>query len=342
LYGFFRFLLFCFPAEFSHNLGLNSLKWLHRFGLSGLLKEKVPAQPCELLGLTFPNPVGLAAGLDKNADYIDALGSLGFGFIEVGTITPRPQPGNAKPRLFRLAKEQAIINRMGFNNKGVEHLVAQIRKRSWKGILGVNIGKNLTTPVELAQSDYLLCLKAVYAHADYIVVNLSSPNTPGLRNLQFGDHFDGLLQTLRAEQLNLCAIHGRYVPMLIKVAPDVTDAEITEIAQALIKHGIDGVSATNTTIGREGVENSDFRNEAGGLSGKPVTDKSNRVVECLRRQLGAGYPIIGIGGIYDAKTAKQRREAGADLLQVYTGFIYSGPPLMRQAADGYRQADNSR
>lgn len=338
MYRIFRFFLFCLPAEFSHHLGLLGLKYLHKFGLIRLISQNIEETTVDILGLSFPNPVGLAAGLDKNGDYIDALGSLGFGFIEVGTITPKPQAGNPKPRLFRLKTEQAIINRMGFNNKGVEHLVQQLKSRRYKGILGINIGKNLSTAVEDAESDYLNCLKAVYAYADYIVVNLSSPNTPGLRKLQFGEHFDSLLSALRTEQLALKEKHGRYVPMLIKIAPDVSEQELADISRALKEHQIDGVSATNTTIGREGVESSSMKDQAGGLSGVPVTEKSNRVVLLLRQQLGSAYPIIGIGGIHNVDSAKERKQAGADLLQIYTGFIYQGPPLIRDVLDGFKQA----
>jgi dihydroorotate dehydrogenase len=329
LFAIARFFLFLYPAERSHELGLKGLRLLQQLGLLWLFKPHVPAVPVVAFGLRFPNPVGLAAGLDKNADYVDALGGLGFGFIEVGTVTPQPQEGNPQPRLFRLADDLAIINRMGFNNKGVDHVVMQLKKRKWKGIVGVNIGKNLTTAVENAVDDYLICLRKVFPVADYVVVNLSSPNTPGLRSLQFGEQLDQLLQTLKAEQAQLQAQHKRKVPLLVKIAPDLSDEEITDIAAAFLKHNIEGVIATNTTLERYGVEQSEHGNEAGGLSGLPLRGRSTRVLKKLCQALGPTVPVIGVGGIVWGTDALEKFKAGARLLQVYTGFIYEGPALLK-------------
>ncbi len=336
LYAIVRFLLFLLPAELSHDLGLKGLRLLQRCGLLGLLRPALPAVPVRAFGLDFPHPVGLAAGLDKNADYIDVLGALGFGFVEVGTVTPRPQDGNPEPRLFRLPGERALINRMGFNNKGVDHLVAQLQKRQWRGIVGVNIGKNLATAVENAAQDYLHCLRKVYPYADYVVVNLSSPNTPGLRKLQFGEQLDQLLAALKAEQAQLAAQHGRRVPLLVKIAPDLSPPEIAQIAATFRKHALDGVIATNTTLGRAGVEESPLAQEAGGLSGAPLTVTGNRVVKLLCQALGPTVPVIGVGGIMQGSDAVARLQAGAVLVQLYTGFIYAGPALLGAAVAACR------
>ncbi|MES2605561.1 MAG: quinone-dependent dihydroorotate dehydrogenase [Pseudomonadota bacterium] len=332
MYSLFRFLLFFLPAELSHDLGLKGLRLLHRCGLLGLVRGAVAPLPTTVLGLDFPNPVGLAAGLDKNADYVDALGALGFGFIEVGTITPKPQPGNPKPRLFRLTGAQAIINRMGFNNKGVDHMVEQLKKRTWRGVVGVNIGKNLTTKVEDAVNDYLHCLRKVYAYADYIVVNLSSPNTPGLRSLQFGEQLEALLTTLQAEQQLLSRQQQRQVPLLLKIAPDLTADEVTSIAATVRKVGLAGVIATNTTLSRVGVEAEPAGGEAGGLSGAPLTQASTTVVNQLTQALAGSMPVIGVGGIMNGEDAVAKIEAGAALVQIYSGFIYRGPALIADAA----------
>ena len=336
LFRIFRFLLFLLPAELSHDLGLKGLRLLHQLGLSGLLKAAAPACEVTCFGLQFANPVGLAAGLDKNADYVDALGALGFGFIEVGTVTPLAQPGNPKPRLFRLQQERAIINRMGFNNKGVAHLVARLRERSYRGIVGVNIGKNLTTKVENAVDDYLICLREVYQVADYVVVNLSSPNTPGLRSLQFGEQLERLLATLVQERTRLVAEHGRKVPLLLKIAPDLSEAETASISASVIAGGFDGIIATNTTISREGVENSPFAAEGGGLSGAPVFLSSTAVLKILSGLNDNNLPLIGVGGIMEENDARQKLEAGASLLQVYSGFIYRGPALIDDCIKAYR------
>jgi dihydroorotate dehydrogenase len=331
LYTLIRRVLFLFPAEFSHKLGLAGLKLIYRLGLVSLFASRNKNQVVEAFGLQFSNPVGLAAGLDKNGDYIDALGALGFGFIEVGTVTPKAQPGNPKPRLFRLSKHQALINRMGFNNKGVAHMVERLKRRRFSGVVGVNIGKNYTTPLEQAHEDYLFCLRELYAFADYIVVNLSSPNTPGLRALQFGEGLNTLLGVLKAEQKELAAKHGKHVPLLLKIAPDITDKECEDIAQALLNYKMDGVIAGNTTISRAGVEDSAFSNEAGGLSGVPLEARSMDIVNKLNQHLRGTIPIIGVGGIHDYASAERKYKAGAELLQLYTGFIYRGPKLITEA-----------
>ena len=332
-----RTLLFLLPAETSHDLGLKGLRCLHRLGLLGLLKPSIPVQPLAVLGLQFANPVGLAAGLDKNADYLDALGALGFGFVEVGTVTPKPQPGNPQPRLFRLRGERAIINRMGFNNKGVDHLVEQLKQHRYQGIVGVNIGKNLTTAVENAAQDYLLCLQKVYPYADYVVVNLSSPNTPGLRSLQFGEQLEQLLALLKTEQQALAELHQKQVPLLLKIAPDLTADEIISIAQSLRKYALDGVIATNTTLSREGVEGSPHAGEAGGLSGAPLTDAATSVLAQLTRALDGAMPVIGVGGIMCGADAAAKFNDGAMLVQLYTGFIFAGPVLIRDAVAARQQ-----
>lgn len=333
MYTLIRRLLFLFPAEFSHNLGLKGLKLIYLLGLVSLLASRGKNKTVEAFGLQFSNPVGLAAGLDKNGDYIDALGSLGFGFIEVGTVTPRAQPGNPKPRLFRLNKQGALINRMGFNNKGVAHMVERLKRRRFKGIVGVNIGKNYSTPLEQAHEDYLFCLRELYPFADYIVINLSSPNTPGLRALQFGEGLNSLLSVLKAEQKMLSDKHDKYVPLLLKIAPDISVNECEDIAQALLYYKMDGVIATNTTVSRNGVEESVFSDETGGLSGSPIENISVDTVRNLKHQLRGVIPIIGVGGIHDYASAERKYKAGANLLQLYTGFIYRGPELITEAID---------
>jgi dihydroorotate dehydrogenase len=328
LYTLFRRLLSLFPAEFSHTLALKGLKLLHQLGLAPLLASREISTEREIFGLHFANPVGLAAGLDKNGDYIDALGALGFGFIEVGTITPKPQSGNPKPRLFRLQEERGIINRMGFNNKGVVHLVKQLKKRRYKGIVGVNIGKNLSTPFENAQDDYLYCLREVYPYADYVVINLSSPNTPGLRKLQFGEDLDKLLASIKAEQCVLAEKYHRYVPLLLKIAPDISEKECEDIALAVIYHKFEGIIATNTTVDRQKIHNSKWANESGGLSGAPLREQASAVVRHLQKYLHGVVPIIAVGGVDSQSSAREKFEAGASLVQVYTGFIYKGPHLI--------------
>jgi dihydroorotate dehydrogenase len=337
LYSLLRSLLFLLPAEISHDWGLRGLKLLHKLGLSRLLAPQIPANPVRLLGLEFANPVGLAAGLDKNADYLDALGSLGFGFIEVGTVTPLAQPGNPKPRLFRLAGQRAIINRMGFNNKGLAHMLERLQQRRWKGVVGVNIGKNLTTPVERAADDYLTCLRAVYPLADYVVVNLSSPNTPGLRSLQFGEQLRNLLQTLKQAQAELQQQYQRRVPLLLKVAPDLSDEEIDGIAAVLLETQMEGVIVSNTTLSREGVEQAAEAGEAGGLSGAPLTQAATRVLGRMVAALNGSIPVIGVGGIMQGSDAADKLRAGASLVQIYSGFIYAGPALIAAAARACEQ-----
>jgi dihydroorotate dehydrogenase len=332
MYSLFRNALFCLDPEVSHELSLDMLGAAERLKLMTMFAPAVAYNPVEVMGLRFPNPVGLAAGLDKNGDYFNALGALGFGFVEIGTVTPKPQPGNPQPRLFRIPEREAIINRMGFNNKGVDHLVTQVTKRRYQGILGINIGKNATTPVENAADDYLIGMRKVYAHADYITVNVSSPNTPGLRDLQFGDSLNRLLETLKQEQLSLQKEYLRYVPVAVKIAPDMDDNAIAQVAAALMEQGMDGVIATNTTIGREGVEGFPHSDEAGGLSGLPVREKSTRVIAALHSHVGSKLPIIGVGGISDGDSAVAKIKAGASLVQVYSGFIYRGPAVIAETA----------
>jgi len=305
----------------------------HRLRLLSPFSPNVEARPVEVMGVNFPNSVGLAAGLDKNGDHIDALGTLGFGAIEIGTVTPRPQPGNPKPRLFRLKESKAIINRMGFNNKGVDHLVANVKRTKYSGPIGINIGKNFDTPVEDATKDYLKGLRAVYAHADYITVNVSSPNTPGLRTLQFGDSLNYLLDDIKEEQKKLAAEHGRYVPIAIKIAPDMTEEEIKMVAISLKQREIDAVIAGNTTLDRDLVQSSPYASEAGGLSGAPLTCKSTDVIKLLNTELSGALPIIGVGGIMSGQQAKEKIDAGASLVQIYTGFIYEGPSLIKSCVE---------
>jgi dihydroorotate dehydrogenase len=281
--------------------------------------------------------VGLAAGLDKNGDCINGLAALGFGFIEIGTITPRPQPGNPRPRLFRLPEAKAIINRMGFNNHGVDALVANVERANFKGVLGINIGKNADTPIEKAADDYLICLRKVYAHASYVTVNISSPNTKNLRQLQGGDELDALLTQLKSEQEKLAQQHGKHVPLALKIAPDLDGDQIKQIASLLIKHRIDGVIATNTTLSREGVEGLVHGNETGGLSGAPVKEKSTAVIRALSAELGGALPIIGVGGITSGADALEKMQAGASLVQIYSGLIYRGQSLVTEAAEAIRK-----
>lgn len=333
MYTLARELLFKLSPESSHELSIDLIGAGGRLGLNGLLTKRPAALPVKVMGLEFANPVGLAAGLDKNGDAIDGFAQLGFGFIEIGTVTPRPQPGNPKPRLFRLPEAEAIINRMGFNNHGVDHLLARVQAAQYKGVLGINIGKNFDTPVENAVDDYLLCLDKVYAHASYVTVNVSSPNTPGLRSLQFGDSLKQLLEALRQRQEDLAAQHGKRVPLAIKIAPDMSDEETIEVANALVGAGMDAVIATNTTLGREGVHGLEFADEAGGLSGAPVRDKSTHIVRVLASELKGRLPIIAVGGITEGKHAAEKIAAGASLVQIYSGFIYKGPALIREAVD---------
>lgn len=323
-------IMFACDAERSHNFALGSLKRLAHTPFNALWRQQLPSKPLTVAGITFDNPLGLAAGLDKNAECIDAFGQMGFGFIEVGTVTPRPQLGNDKPRIFRLPQSEAIINRMGFNNKGVDYLVENVKNASYKGVLGINIGKNKDTPNEQGKDDYVHCMRKVYAHASYITVNISSPNTPGLRDLQFGDALFDLLQSVKNEQLDLQAQYDKYVPLFVKIAPDMDSVAVQQVAETLLKSQMDGVIATNTTLDRSLVQGQRYADEAGGLSGLPVRDKSTEVLRQLRLAVGTKLPIIGVGGINDAQSAQEKLAAGANLLQVYTGFIYHGPALIKQ------------
>ncbi len=333
MYTLARDLLFKLAPETSHDLSIDLIGAGGRLGLNGLLCKASASLPVRVMGLEFANPVGLAAGLDKNGDAIDGFAQLGFGFIEIGTVTPRAQPGNPKPRLFRLPEAQGIINRMGFNNLGVDHLLARVQAARYRGVLGINIGKNFDTPVERAVDDYLIGLDKVYAHASYVTVNVSSPNTPGLRSLQFGDSLRQLLEALRQRQEDLAVVHGKRVPLAIKIAPDMTDEETVDVARALLDTGMDAVIATNTTLSREGVEGLQYADEAGGLSGAPVRDKSTHTVRVLAGELQGRLPIIAVGGITEGQHAADKIAAGASLVQIYSGFIYQGPALIRQAVD---------
>lgn len=331
MYSLLREMLFRLPTETSHYMALDALNCAARSGASRLLFPRVPSAPVNVMGIDFPNPVGLAAGLDKNGDYIEGLAALGFGFLEIGTVTPRPQPGNPQPRLFRLPQARAIINRMGFNNFGVDHLVKQVQATKYKGVLGINIGKNKDTSAENAVDDYLICLRKVYAHASYVTVNLSSPNTPGLRDLQFGEPLKQLLDRLKTEQQLLATQYGRYIPLVVKVAPDMAPEDIRDVASALKRYNIDGVIATNTTIDKSAVQSLQYGGEAGGLSGAPLTKKSTALIAALAQELNGALPIIGVGGIMNGEDAAEKIKAGASLVQIYTGFIYRGPELVGEA-----------
>lgn len=333
MYKIARNLMFKLSPETAHDLSIDMLGVAGRLGLSQRMCKQPASLPVTVMGLEFPNPVGLAAGLDKNGDAILGLSGLGFGFIEIGTITPRPQPGNPKPRLFRLPQAEAIINRMGFNNKGVDYLVERVRHAEFKGILGINIGKNFDTPVERAVDDYVYCLERVYAHADYVTVNISSPNTPGLRSLQFGDSLKELLEPLQRRQEDLTQMHGKRVPIAVKIAPDMTDEEIEQVAHIILDCGMDGIIATNTTLARTGVEGMRYGDETGGLSGKPLGKQSTHVIEVLSGCLQGRLPIIAAGGINQGKYAAKKIEAGASLVQMLSGFIYHGPALIRESVD---------
>ncbi len=333
MYSLARELLFKLSPETSHELSIDLIGAGGRLGLNGLLTKAPASLPTSVMGLQFANPVGLAAGLDKNGDAIDGFAQLGFGFVEIGTVTPRPQPGNPRPRLFRLPQAEAVINRMGFNNLGVDHLLERVKAAKYQGVLGINIGKNFDTPVERAVDDYLTCLDKVYAHASYVTVNVSSPNTPGLRSLQFGDSLKELLEALRRRQEDLTQEHGKRVPLAIKIAPDMSDEETALVASALLGADMDAVIATNTTLSREGVEGLAHADEAGGLSGAPVRDKSTHIVKVLAGELGGRLPIIAVGGITEGRHAAEKIAAGASLVQIYSGFIYKGPALIREAVD---------
>lgn len=335
-YAFARPVLFGLDPESAHDLTLGALERLQHTPLACGWRQGRIDDPVTVAGLRFPNRIGLAAGLDKNGRCIDGLGEMGFGFVEVGTVTPRAQPGNPKPRMFRLPQARALINRLGFNNEGLDAFLANVaRSRSFRtkgGILGLNIGKNATTPIEQAVDDYLIGLDGVYPHADYVTVNISSPNTKNLRALQSDAALDGLLGPLAARREALARQHGRRVPMFVKIAPDLDGEQVDVIAAALRRHGIDGVIATNTTVSREAVGHLPHGQEAGGLSGAPVFEASNRVIRALRAALGPGFPIVGVGGVMSGSDALAKLQAGADLVQIYTGFIYEGPELVSRCA----------
>jgi dihydroorotate dehydrogenase len=339
LYALARPFLFALDPEEAHNLTLPSLKRAAALGITGALPRPRP-DPRTVMGLDFPNPVGLAAGLDKDGAYIDGLAALGFGFIEIGTVTPRPQAGNPKPRMFRLPQANAIINRLGFNNGGVDAFVRNVQQSKFfqnrEGVLGLNIGKNADTPIERAADDYLLCLEKVYPYASYVTVNISSPNTKNLRQLQGASELDGLLALLKRAQAELADRHGRYVPIALKIAPDIDAEQIRTIADALLRHRMDAVIATNTTITRHAVQALPHGEEAGGLSGAPVFELSNRVIRALKAVLGDEVPIIGVGGIMGGAGARAKIDAGASLVQIYTGLVYRGPALIRECAGALR------
>jgi dihydroorotate dehydrogenase len=340
-YSLARPFLFGLDPETAHELTLESLARAQGTPLQWAYSNGMVEDPVTIAGLKFPNRVGLAAGLDKNARCIDALGAMGFGFVEVGTVTPKAQPGNPKPRMFRLPQANALINRLGFNNDGLDAFISNVQRASFrrKGrILGLNIGKNAATPIESATSDYLTCLAGVYPHADYVAVNISSPNTSNLRSLQSDAALDALLSAIAAEREALAVRHGRRVPIFVKIAPDLDEAQIDVIAATLKRHGMDGVIATNTTISREAVQGLPHAQETGGLSGGPVLESSNRVIRRLRSTLGPQFPIIGVGGIFSAKDARSKIEAGADVVQIYTGLIYRGPALVDEVARGLKNA----
>jgi dihydroorotate dehydrogenase len=335
-YALARPFLFGLDAERAHELTLESLAALQNTPAQCLWSQSRVDDAAAVAGLKFPNRIGLAAGLDKNGRCIDGLGAMGFGFIEVGTVTPKPQPGNPKPRMFRLPKKTALINRLGFNNEGLDAFLANVKRahsfRARGGVLGLNIGKNAATPIENAVDDYLAGLAGVYPHADYVAVNISSPNTQNLRTLQADEALDALLAALQARREALQREHGRRVPMFVKIAPDLDEDQVRVIAATLKKHGVDGVIATNTTVARDAVQGLRHAEEAGGLSGTPVFEASNRVIRLLRAELGSGFPVIGVGGVVSGVSARAKLEAGADLVQVYTGLVYHGPALVKEAA----------
>lgn len=329
LYRLARSAIFKLDAEKAHDLAIQNFSRFTGTPLDLFYRQHVPDRPVEVMGITFKNPVGLAAGLDKNGECIEAFGAMGFGFVEVGTVTPRPQPGNDKPRLFRVIPAEGIINRFGFNNLGVDNLIENVKKANYDGVIGINIGKNKDTPIEKGAEDYLICMDKVYPYAGYITVNISSPNTPGLRTLQYGEMLDDLLSQLKEKQKELAEKHGKYVPLTLKIAPDLEDHEIKQIAESLIKNKIDGVIATNTTLDRSLVKDMPHCDEAGGLSGRPLQNRSTEVIRMLAEELDGALPIIGVGGIDSAVSAREKMAAGASLVQIYSGFIYHGPKLVK-------------
>lgn len=335
MYQLAKKFLFMLDPEVAHELSLGMMGKLDAVSAMNALAAKPTSKPVQMMGLNFDNPVGLAAGLDKNGDYFNTLGKLGFGHVEIGTITPRPQPGNPKPRLFRVPQEKAIINRMGFNNLGVKHMVKRLEQRQFEGVLGVNIGKNFDTPVENALDDYLICMNAVYSHADYITVNISSPNTPGLRSLQFGESLKTLIGGLKERQIELSGSTGRTVPLAVKIAPDMSVEEVEQIAEVFIANELDGVIATNTTIDHSTVEQYQYGTEQGGVSGAPVMAPSTKILKAMHTALDGKIELIGVGGIMSADDALQKKEAGAKLVQIYSGFVYQGPELIADISNGW-------
>lgn len=329
-YPLVRKALFQLDAERAHELTLQQLHRISGTPLMHLLRQRLPFRPVNCMGLTFKNPLGLAAGLDKNGECIDAFGTMGFGSVEIGTVTPRPQPGNDKPRMFRVLEAEGIINRMGFNNLGVDNLVENVKRAHFDGILGINIGKNKDTPVEQGKEDYLTCMDKIYAYAGYIAVNISSPNTPGLRSLQYGEALDDLLTAIKHKQQALEKRHHKYVPVAVKIAPDLSEEELVQVADSLVRHKIDGVIATNTTLDRSLISGLRHAGEEGGLSGRPLQLRSTEIVRRLADELQGRLPIVGVGGIDSLVAAREKIAAGASLIQIYSGFIFKGPPLIKE------------
>lgn len=335
VYTLAREILFRLDAEHAHELTINSFRYFPKLATAAFAQTLV-SDPVTLMGLQFPNRVGLSAGLDKNGECIEAWARLGFGFIEVGTVTPRPQSGNPRPRMFRLPQHQALINRLGFNNKGVDYLLRQVGCADYSGVLGINIGKNFDTPIERAAEDYLICLRKVYSAASYVTINISSPNTKNLRDLQDEERLNDLLGQLTQARTRLAQQHGKQVPLLLKIAPDVSDAQIEHIAHAAREFGLDGLIATNTTISRPGLESDALAKEQGGLSGAPLKLLAESTLRKLRAQVGKDFVLVGVGGIGSGDDASARQAAGADLVQIYTGFIYRGPGLVRECAQALK------
>ncbi|EHJ4091679.1 quinone-dependent dihydroorotate dehydrogenase [Escherichia fergusonii] len=329
-YPFVRKALFQLDPERAHEFTFQQLRRITGTPFEALIRQRVPAKPVSCMGLTFKNPLGLAAGLDKDGECIDALGAMGFGSIEIGTVTPRPQPGNDKPRIFRLVDAEGLINRMGFNNLGVDNLVENVKKAHYDGVLGINIGKNKDTPVEQGKDDYLICMDKIYPYAGYIAINISSPNTPGLRTLQYGEALDDLLIAIKNKQNDLQKIHQKYVPIAVKIAPDLSEEELIQVADSLVRHNIDGVIATNTTLDRSLVQGMKNCDQTGGLSGRPLQLKSTEIIRRLSQELNGRLPIIGVGGIDSVIAAREKIAAGATLVQIYSGFIFKGPPLIKE------------
>ena len=339
MYQLFRQAIFQMDAEKAHNFTIQCLKLAGKPWFQSLLKSLIgtpKGSPKMVMGVLFPNPIGLAAGADKDGEAIDGFGALGFGFIEVGTVTPLAQDGNAKPRQFRLIEAEGIINRNGFNNKGIDYLVENVKNARYKGVIGVNIGKNKQTPLEHGKDDYIFCLNKAYNYAGYITVNISSPNTPDLRRLQYGDYFDDLLQSIKARQAILAEQYNKYVPITVKIAPDLSESELVQIADALVRYKMDGVIATNTTISRDTVAGLNNAEQQGGLSGKPLQHKSTAVIKRLYKELKGQIPIIGSGGIDGVSNAQEKIAAGAELLQVYSGLIYQGPKLVKELVNAIK------